>query len=251
MSTNFTSSACDEREDFLGCGEHRSSSSARPAGPRGPGALSPVIARPSRPGTTARVGGPSFPAVSPLFRSRFVRCGRPAAPGRPAPWPVTVGRMSQPPPPQPEAGPGASPTRLTRADLGSWLSGPGSVQPPTRPDGTAWAYPGERLGLPEQGAGSVARFGRRFAALVHRLARGAAAGPAVLPGPGVRVAGVVVRDPGRVRRRGGAVHVAGRRPRSASDCSACRSYASAAARAARACCALSAGRSCCAWRSRR
>ena len=40
------------------------------------------------------------------------------------------------------------------------------MQPPTRPDGTAWAYPGERLGLPEQGAGSVARFGRRVAALV-------------------------------------------------------------------------------------
>ncbi len=75
--------------------------------------------------------------------------------------------MSQPSAaPPPEVGPGSSPTRLTRADLGSWLSGPGSVQPPTRPDGTAWAYPGERLGLPEQGAGSVARFGRRVAALV-------------------------------------------------------------------------------------
>lgn len=55
--------------------------------------------------------------------------------------------------------------RLTRADLASWLSGPGSVRPPTRPDGTEWAYPGERLGLPEQGTGAVARFGRRTGAL--------------------------------------------------------------------------------------
>ncbi|WP_066362429.1 RDD family protein [Herbidospora mongoliensis] len=38
----------------------------------------------------------------------------------------------------------------------TWLSGTPAVQ----------AYPGERLGLPEQGKGSVARFGRRLAALL-------------------------------------------------------------------------------------
>ena len=67
--------------------------------------------------------------------------------------------------PPPGAGPEPSPVRLTRADIGSWLSGPGAVRPMTRPDGTPWAFPGERLGLPEEGAGSVARFGRRVVAL--------------------------------------------------------------------------------------
>ncbi len=62
-------------------------------------------------------------------------------------------------------GAGAS-FRLTRADLASVLSGPGAVYPATRPDGTPWNYPGERLRLPEAGTGSVARFGRRLAAIV-------------------------------------------------------------------------------------
>ncbi|MDV3128092.1 RDD family protein [Mycobacterium sp. 21AC1] len=43
-------------------------------------------------------------------------------------------------------------------EISSWMSGPAS-QP-------AGGYPGERLGLPEQGPGSIARFGRRIAALV-------------------------------------------------------------------------------------
>ncbi len=50
--------------------------------------------------------------------------------------------------------------RLTREDLGSWLSGPGAVI------GTDQDYRGERLGLPESGPGSVAGFGRRLLALV-------------------------------------------------------------------------------------
>ena len=50
--------------------------------------------------------------------------------------------------------------RLTREDLGSWLSGPGAVI------GTDQDYRGQRLGLPESGPGSVAGFGRRFVALV-------------------------------------------------------------------------------------
>ena len=43
-------------------------------------------------------------------------------------------------------------------ELGSWLSGPESL----RPEG---GYPGERLGLPPEGTGSIARLGRRAAAI--------------------------------------------------------------------------------------
>jgi uncharacterized RDD family membrane protein YckC len=45
---------------------------------------------------------------------------------------------------------------VDRRDLGSWLEGPGAAA------GRAQAYPGERLGRPESGPGSVARFGRRL-----------------------------------------------------------------------------------------
>ncbi len=50
--------------------------------------------------------------------------------------------------------------RLTREDLGSWLSGPGAVLPAEQD------YRGQRLGLPQSGPGSVAGFGRRLAAVV-------------------------------------------------------------------------------------
>jgi uncharacterized membrane protein len=43
----------------------------------------------------------------------------------------------------------------------SWLSGPGPLES-GRPQG----YPGETLGLPERGPGSLARMGRRMAALL-------------------------------------------------------------------------------------
>lgn len=48
--------------------------------------------------------------------------------------------------------------------IGSWLSGPeqSGAGDPSRP---ASSYPGERLGFPPEGPGSVARFGRRIAAL--------------------------------------------------------------------------------------
>lgn len=49
--------------------------------------------------------------------------------------------------------------------FGSWLSGP----PPADAGGSGQGtntYAGERLGLPEHGAGSIARFGRRVGALV-------------------------------------------------------------------------------------
>ncbi|UQX09519.1 RDD family protein [Candidatus Mycobacterium methanotrophicum] len=43
----------------------------------------------------------------------------------------------------------------------SWLSGPGPLD-----SGPPQHYPGGRLGLPERGSGSLARLGRRMAALV-------------------------------------------------------------------------------------
>ena len=45
--------------------------------------------------------------------------------------------------------------------IGSWLSGPSQSDEPDQRS----TYPGERLGLPESGPGSIARFGRRIAAL--------------------------------------------------------------------------------------
>jgi uncharacterized RDD family membrane protein YckC len=65
--------------------------------------------------------------------------------------------------PEPDTG---TPSRgLTREEIGAVLSGPRSVRPLTKPDGSRWEYPGERLGLPEAGPASIARLGRRLAAL--------------------------------------------------------------------------------------
>lgn len=47
---------------------------------------------------------------------------------------------------------------VDRNDIGSWLSGPDT-------SGIS-KYPGERLGLPESGPGSMARAGRRIAAIM-------------------------------------------------------------------------------------
>ncbi|MDI3194796.1 RDD family protein [Pseudarthrobacter sp. AL07] len=46
---------------------------------------------------------------------------------------------------------------VDRNDIGSWLSGPDT-------SGIS-RYPGERLGMPESGSGSMARAGRRFLAI--------------------------------------------------------------------------------------
>ncbi|MFY9764297.1 MAG: RDD family protein [Mycobacterium sp.] len=43
----------------------------------------------------------------------------------------------------------------------SWLSGPGPLE-----SGQPQGYPGETLGMPERGTGSLARMGRRLAALL-------------------------------------------------------------------------------------
>ena len=47
---------------------------------------------------------------------------------------------------------------VDRKDIGSWLSGPDT-------SGIS-RYPGERLGLPESGPGSIARAGRRILAII-------------------------------------------------------------------------------------
>jgi uncharacterized RDD family membrane protein YckC len=51
---------------------------------------------------------------------------------------------------------------VAREDLGSWLSGPTAARRPTDDE----TYRGERLGLPQAGAGSIASFGRRVVALI-------------------------------------------------------------------------------------
>lgn len=50
---------------------------------------------------------------------------------------------------------------VDRRQLGSWLSGPGSL---SEAAGVDAGYPGKRLGLPEDGSNSVAGLSRRFAA---------------------------------------------------------------------------------------
>ncbi|MEV6951308.1 RDD family protein [Streptomyces sp. NPDC051183] len=49
-----------------------------------------------------------------------------------------------------------------RQAIGSWLSGPRAA---AEDMGVDFGYPGQQLGLPQQGPGSVARFGRRFGAV--------------------------------------------------------------------------------------
>ena len=46
-------------------------------------------------------------------------------------------------------------------EIGSWLSGPEGLSP-----GDEAGWPGQALGLPESGPGSLARMGRRFLALL-------------------------------------------------------------------------------------
>jgi uncharacterized RDD family membrane protein YckC len=49
---------------------------------------------------------------------------------------------------------------VDRKDVGSWLEGPGVLR--ADPDD----FPGRRLGMPERGPGSIARFGRRLVAVL-------------------------------------------------------------------------------------
>jgi hypothetical protein len=51
---------------------------------------------------------------------------------------------------------------MDRRSLGSWLQGPGAA----RPDVPATSYPGQRLGLPADGPGSIAGTGLRLLAFL-------------------------------------------------------------------------------------
>lgn len=52
---------------------------------------------------------------------------------------------------------------VDRKDWAGWLEGP---RKSLESQGIELGYPGERLGLPQEGPGSIARFGRRIAALL-------------------------------------------------------------------------------------
>jgi uncharacterized RDD family membrane protein YckC len=64
---------------------------------------------------------------------------------------------------------------VDRRDLGSWLDGPGGAR-------TVQDYPGQRLGRPREGDGSVGRFGRRLGGLVVDWAIALVIGRALLGG---------------------------------------------------------------------
>ncbi|UER54657.1 RDD family protein [Kineosporiaceae bacterium SCSIO 59966] len=64
-----------------------------------------------------------------------------------------------------------------RRDVGSWISGPSSVAQGRDDD-----WPGRRLGRPRQGAGSVARVGRRLLAVGVDWALASAISAAFLDG---------------------------------------------------------------------
>src|SRR4051812_5205502 len=81
---------------------------------------------------------------------------------------------------------------VDRRDLGSWLQGPDAASEPGS------TYPGERLGRPETGTGSLARPGRRLAALLIDwafcllIARGFFGPEALQPNGSLSVVGVLV-----------------------------------------------------------
>ena len=52
---------------------------------------------------------------------------------------------------------------MDRRDIGSWLQGPKAT---LEEQGMDFGYPGERLGFPKSGPGSVATMGRRLVALL-------------------------------------------------------------------------------------
>ena len=57
---------------------------------------------------------------------------------------------------------GYAPAVVERKDVASWLQGPGA----RRPSGSEQAFPGQRLGRPADGKGSVAGFGSRLLAFL-------------------------------------------------------------------------------------
>ena len=81
---------------------------------------------------------------------------------------------------------------VDRRDIGSWLQGPDSTSEPDS------SYPGERLGRPETGTGSLARPGRRLASLLIDwafcllIARGFFGPEALQPNGSLSVVGVLI-----------------------------------------------------------
>lgn len=81
---------------------------------------------------------------------------------------------------------------VDRRDIGSWLQGPDATSEPES------SYPGERLGRPETGTGSLARPGRRLASLLIDwafcllIARGFFGPEALQPNGSLSVVGVLV-----------------------------------------------------------
>ena len=81
---------------------------------------------------------------------------------------------------------------VDRRDLGSWLQGPDATSEPDA------AYPGQRLGRPETGPGSLAGPGRRLASLLIDwlfcllIARGFIGPEALQPNGSLSVVGVLV-----------------------------------------------------------
>ena len=51
---------------------------------------------------------------------------------------------------------------VDRKDIGSWLEGPGSRAQGGAAGAAGTEYPGQRLGLPREGVGSIGRVGRRL-----------------------------------------------------------------------------------------
>ena len=89
------------------------------------------------------LGGPDFPAVTPVFRSCYAtRKPRPAG---------LVGQSTLP---------DVVERKVERQDVASWLQGP------PRRTHESGSYAGARLGLPESGPGSIASFPRRLSALM-------------------------------------------------------------------------------------
>jgi uncharacterized RDD family membrane protein YckC len=54
---------------------------------------------------------------------------------------------------------------VERRELGGWLQGPGASSSGSGSDRDQGGYPGQRLGRPAEGPGSIAGFGRRLAGL--------------------------------------------------------------------------------------
>ena len=106
------------------------------------------------------VGSGGFPSVSRLFRWRYAPTSHP----RSAAFAhgSQTGVVANDPDSGNAAGESGRGRGFSRADIASWLEGPGAA---ARAAGVEFGYRGQRLGLPEMGPGSVGGVGRRVGAL--------------------------------------------------------------------------------------